>query len=75
MKVTTIPAGINWKRTGRRTWLCTVRSEPETVYEPDYAELARLNQAAICLQFPCCGFSRPIPGDSLFGGVLGGLGL
>ena len=80
----TIPAGIDWRRTGRKTWVCTIRREPETVLEPsDYAQglqngLAMQNLGVgdifgfgCC---PCCGQAYQ-SGSASFGGGLGDFGL
>lgn len=83
----TIPAGITWQKVrGHGRWICTVRREPEVVYEagdlaPYYSAQAMSAQQAAVMgslhgpmtnRCPCCGQSRHGIG---LGGLLGGLGL
>jgi hypothetical protein len=80
----TYPAGITWQRTGGRTWVCTIRLEPETVYDlSDYYSLRNaaglahqsaftgLGRMAASGRCPCCGQSQGLGGFGL--GVFGGL--
>ena len=81
----TIPAGIEWTRDRGWRSICTVRSEPETVYEWDGMANMTAHQMNILYGFqgldaygmplgscPCC-HRPPSFQPGLFGGVFGGL--
>ena len=82
----TIPAGITWERHSRLRSACTIRHEPETIFDwSDYLPLpisltiSQQNAAALCLAGPqavsrcvCCG--QPLSGLGIVG-ILGGVGL
>jgi hypothetical protein len=83
----TIPAGITWKRTGRRSWICTIRREPEVIYDlssmPAMNQYAGLGGPGLLAQqslgaCPCCGRSRSLAGHQgplgVFAGLFGGFG-
>lgn len=70
MKIRTIPAGITWTKTGRRTWRCTIRREPETVVEYGLDDFAALN-AANLREMQLGMHHTNHTGDLGFGGAIG----
>jgi hypothetical protein len=85
----TIPADITWKRTGRRSWICTIRREPEVIYDlsdmtalsqyvPPMNQYAALGGPGFLTQqslgtCPFCGQSRNLMGHQGPLGVFAGL--
>lgn len=68
MKIRTIPAGITWQRTGGKTWICTIRREPETFVEWEPADYVAQN-AAYFSQFPSASSALGGGWDSVFGSL------
>lgn len=81
----TIPAGIEWTTRRNGEHVCTIRSEPETVYEwselitmlvPNGQLAAQWNGPSGYGYCSCCGQSRhggsPLSGGA-FNGLFGGL--
>ncbi|HXI49060.1 MAG TPA: hypothetical protein VNH39_10775, partial [Steroidobacteraceae bacterium] len=61
-----IPAGITWKRTGRRSWICTIRREPEVIY--DLSDMTALSHADMAAMNQYAGLGGlGLLGQSLFG--------
>jgi len=73
MKMYTIPAGITWKQEGAPSrWVCTIRREPETIFEwepRDYAAVQQTTLGGLGLGL------RNAANVAALGGLRGGLGL